>query len=138
MTADELDGAAERVRARLDTIIERVENARVHAAALNKREAARTLERADAARAGRLGPAWQRIQQRIDLDLVHVQDVLAGRDSSFESRSLMNNARDTLVHWGSHVRARATADLDGDAIAATRASGDAIAARLASLRRGAR
>jgi hypothetical protein len=45
-------------------------------------------ERASAARDGRMGPEWQRVQRRIDAGETTLLDVFAGRDESPEAQRL--------------------------------------------------
>ncbi len=53
-------------------------------------------ERAKAARAGHLGPDWQRVQQRIDLGVTTLEDVFSGRDDTPAARALLANATRNL------------------------------------------
>ena len=64
------------------------------------RDAAMEEERASAARSGRLGPDWAKIQSRVDLGTTSLTDVFSGRDDSPEARSLLADSRATLAKVG--------------------------------------
>jgi hypothetical protein len=53
-------------------------------------------ERASAARDGRMGPEWQRVQRRIDAGETTVLDVFSGRDESPEAVRLRELSRTNL------------------------------------------
>lgn len=53
-------------------------------------------ERASAARDGRMGPEWQRVQRRIDAGETTVLDVFSGRDESPEAVRLREMSRTNL------------------------------------------
>lgn len=61
-------------------------------------------ERARLARAGSLGPQWQRLQQRIDLGETTVSDVLRGNDDSVEAEIVMTDARRRAEEMGAQLR----------------------------------
>ena len=54
-------------------------------------------DRAKAAARGELGPEWQKVQQRIDLEMTTLEDVFAGRDESPEALALVARSRENLV-----------------------------------------
>lgn len=53
--------------------------------------------RADAARSGELGPAWKKVQQRVDLGQTTLADVFSGRDESAEALALVASSRVKLA-----------------------------------------
>jgi hypothetical protein len=73
------------VLARLEALIGSLER---DARASERELADSDRERAAAARDGRMGPAWQRVQRRIDAGETTVLDVFSGRDESPEAQRL--------------------------------------------------
>lgn len=65
---------------------------------------------AAAARRGERGPAWQRIQQRIDLGQTSLDDVFRGEDTSADARSLQDQSRRTLAALGEGMSEAAATD----------------------------
>lgn len=53
--------------------------------------------RAEAARSGKLGPAWLKVQQKVDLGQTTLSDVFSGRDDSPEAIALVASSRAKLV-----------------------------------------
>jgi hypothetical protein len=61
-------------------------------------------KRAAAARKGELGPEWQKIQQKIDLNKTTLTAVFSGEDSSAEARALTTRSRQNLAKLGEELR----------------------------------
>lgn len=81
------------VLARLEALIGTLER---DARASERELADSDRERAAAARDGRMGPDWQRVQRRIDAGETTVLDVFSGRDESPEAQRLREMSRTNL------------------------------------------
>jgi hypothetical protein len=86
-------GDAEDHLARLRSIVDGLEREARHSAA---ERADFEANRAEEARAGRLGPDWQAVQRRIDDGQTTLADVFAGRDGSPEATRLLGLSRQNL------------------------------------------
>jgi hypothetical protein len=84
---------ADPVLARLEALIGGLER---EARASERELADSDRERASAARDGRMGPEWQRVQRRIDAGETTVLDVFSGRDESPEAVRLRELSRTNL------------------------------------------
>lgn len=67
-------------------------------------------ERAKQARRGELGPQWQRLQARIDLDETSIADIVSGLDDSPEAAAIRQKASERA----SELYAEQVADLESD------------------------
>jgi hypothetical protein len=102
------------------------------------RDANDRAKREAAARRGELGPEWQKVQQRIDLNKTTLADVFSGADDSPEARALVRDARRNLASLGQELRAEAAPDDTGrvdpdNPFVQLQASSDQLAARIAAL-----
>ena len=91
-------------------------------------------DRARLARAGELGPQWQRLQQRIDLGETSLSAVLRGLDDSAEAEVVMTDARRRAEELGAELRERDQLD-DVPVLRAERAEMAELTAALDELRR---
>lgn len=66
---------------------------------------------AERARKGELGPDWQRVQQRIDLDETSLEAVFSGTDESPAARALRERSQKNLQELAAEWRQE---DEDGD------------------------
>ena len=87
--------------ARLEALIGSLER---EARASERELADSDRERASAARDGRMGPEWQRVQRRIDAGETTVLDVFSGRDESPEAVRLRELSRTNLSRCARRCR----------------------------------
>ena len=92
--------------------------------------------RASAARKGELGPEWQKIQQKIDLNKTTLADVFSGADESAEAKALSARSRTNLQALGDQLEADDDAnDSDPDnPLAQLRSATAELAAAVAAMR----
>lgn len=78
------------------------------------REQDRTRDhnRADAARSGRLGPEWRRVQERIDRGETAVEAVFDGTDATADAERLRAHAATRVRVTAAELREDAAADPD--------------------------
>jgi hypothetical protein len=95
------------LRARLEQSLAKISHAVSELDERERRNAARDADREkareEAARTGKLGPEWVKIQQRIDLKQTTIDDVFAGRDDSPEARALLTRSRQNLHSAGAEL-----------------------------------
>ncbi|MBX3094810.1 MAG: hypothetical protein KF680_09800 [Cryobacterium sp.] len=71
-------------------------------------------QRERAARSGELGTAWQKVQQRIDLNQTTLDDVFSGRDESPEARQLVQQSQRASRQLHEQFAQEAIDDPDSD------------------------
>lgn len=71
---------------------------------LNEKLEQKQEDRAERARAGELGPEWQKIQQRIDNGQTSLQAVFSGDDQSEEARILAGYSRHNISKTADEMR----------------------------------
>ncbi|HEY0119733.1 MAG TPA: hypothetical protein VGC04_13235 [Cellulomonas sp.] len=103
-----LDPAIAEHLAAVDDLVRRATTQFDRLAQPDERDFEAAAQRARAARAGDLGPDWQRVQQRIDLGRTSLADVFDGSDTSREAERLRGQSSTTLSEG------RATAARSGD------------------------
>lgn len=94
-------------------------------------------EMSDRARAGELGPEWQRLQRRVDLEETSLEKVFSGEDTSSEAefvRSVADEKAGTLLEMQVEPDAEKDLELNLSAFAAVRAEQAEIARLLAEIR----
>ncbi len=91
-----LDPAMAERLAAVDDLVRRATTQFDRLAQPDERDSDAAAQRARAARAGDLGPEWQRVQQRIDLGRTSLAAVFDGSDTSREAERLRGRSRTTL------------------------------------------
>lgn len=91
----------------------------------------------DRARAGELGPEWQKLQRRVDLEETSLERVFSGEDTSAEAefvRSVADEKAGTLLEMQVEPRAEEDLKLNMSTFAAVRAEQAEIMRMLAEIR----
>jgi hypothetical protein len=108
--------------------------------ALARTREAEDQRRAEAARAGELGPDWRVLQRRIDNGSTSMAAIMTGHDDSPEAGRVLDGAMARLVRFRDEVeRARVEGDSDDPdsaaaAFARTEAAAERIRASVARIR----
>jgi hypothetical protein len=124
----------ERILARMSRATEELnEVTRVQLADLREHRAiwaAEDAERAKQARNGELGPQWQRLQRRIDLNETSLADVVSGADGSAEAAAVRQQAENRAAE----LYAEQLADLESEEPSELQSELNAVRAEVERLR----
>lgn len=131
---DALRARLEQARATIASSLEEYQESQ--RASATQREEAQEAQAA-AARTGKLGPEWTKVQQRIDLQQTTLEDVFSGKDDSPEARALLATSRQTLTLVSEELEEQAEKDEEAgtpNPLIEIRAMNSAMEAKLERLR----